>query len=72
VKTVKFQGNLIFLEERLNTTNTEGGSVDLDVTLSKMAKKERHRKINRRISGSTEGILRQVVQTTPDHENYNQ
>ena len=35
---VKFQGNLFrLLEERLNTTNTEGGSVDLDVTLSKRA-----------------------------------
>ena len=38
MKTDKFQGNLlILLEERLNTTNTEGGSVDLDVTLSKRA-----------------------------------
>ena len=35
---VKFQGNLLrLLEERLNTTNKEGGSVDLDVTLSKRA-----------------------------------
>ena len=35
---IKFQGNLLrLLEERLNTTNTGGGSVDLDVTLSKMA-----------------------------------
>jgi hypothetical protein len=35
---VKFQGNLLrLIEERLNTTNTEGGSVDLDVTLSKRA-----------------------------------
>ena len=38
MKTVKFQGNLLrLLEERLNTTNTEAGSVDLDVTLSKRA-----------------------------------
>jgi hypothetical protein len=36
VKTVKFQGNLLrLLEEMLNTTNTEGWSVDLDVILSK-------------------------------------
>jgi len=35
---VKFQGNLLrLLEERLNTTNTEGVSEDLDVTLSKRA-----------------------------------
>jgi len=37
----KFQGNLLRLqEERLNATNTEGGSVDLDVTLSKRANEE--------------------------------
>jgi len=37
----KFLGNLLRLqEERLNTTNTEGGSVDLDVTLSKGANEE--------------------------------
>jgi flagellar hook-basal body complex protein FliE len=35
---VKFRGNLLrLLEDRLNTTNTEGGSVDLHVTMSKMA-----------------------------------
>jgi len=35
---VKFQGNLLrLLEERLNTTNTEGGSDDLDITMSKRA-----------------------------------
>ena len=35
---VKFQGNLLrLLEERPNTTNTEGGSVDLGVILSKRA-----------------------------------
>jgi hypothetical protein len=37
----KFHGNLLRLqEERLNTTNTEGGSVDLDLTLSKRANEE--------------------------------
>jgi hypothetical protein len=37
----KFQGNLLRLqEERLNTTNTEGGTVDLGVTLSKRANEE--------------------------------
>jgi hypothetical protein len=33
---IKFQGNLLrLLDERLNTTNTEGGLVDPDVTLRK-------------------------------------
>ena len=37
----KFQGNLLRIqEERLNTTNTEGRSVDLDVTGSKRANEE--------------------------------
>jgi hypothetical protein len=37
----KFQRNLLRLqEERLNMTNTKGGSVDLDVTLNKRAKEE--------------------------------
>jgi hypothetical protein len=36
-----FQENLLRLqEERLNTTNTDGGSVDLDVTLSRRANEE--------------------------------
>ena len=35
---VKFQGDLLrLLEERLNTTNKEGGSVDLEITLSTRA-----------------------------------
>jgi hypothetical protein len=37
----KFQGNQLRLQEqRLNTTNTEGGSVDLDITLTKSANEE--------------------------------
>jgi hypothetical protein len=37
----KFQANLLRLqEEKLNTTNTERGTVDLDVTLSKRANEE--------------------------------
>jgi len=39
-KTDKFQGDLRLQEERLNMTNTEGGSVNLDVTLSKRANEE--------------------------------
>jgi hypothetical protein len=36
----KFQGNLTrLLEERFNTTNTDGGSGDLDATLSERANK---------------------------------
>ena len=36
----KFQGNLTrLLEERLNTTNTEDGSDDLDATLSERTNK---------------------------------
>jgi len=36
----KFQGNLTrLLEERLNTTNTDGGSDDLDATLSEITNK---------------------------------
>ena len=37
----KYQEYLLRLQEkRLNTTNTEGGSVDLDVTLSKRANED--------------------------------
>ena len=70
----KFQENLLRLqEERLNTTNTEGGSLSGRNTEQKGQRKNRHRKINRRISGSSEGSLRQVVQKTMDHkENNNQ
>jgi GTP1/Obg family GTP-binding protein len=37
----KFQGNLTrFIEERFNTTNTDGGSHDLDEPLSEMTNKQ--------------------------------
>jgi len=40
VTTDKFQGNLTrLLEERRNTTNTDGGSDDLDATLSERTNK---------------------------------
>ena len=71
----KFQENLLRLqEERLNTTNTEGESVDLDVTLSKRANEETDiEKLIEEFQEVLEESLRQVIQKTTDHkENNNQ